>query len=207
MTTSNTGHPPQTRDQVLVAHAAGMIARTSLSTADFAQALAAELHALAPVKAEAEGVPNFAALAEVGAADPFIKATASWLKRVQRWLAGDVDLPSWLEEGWVLALAPDWREACVNELAARHGLIGARDLGLQGCPVTAFGQLVSRLGAAVEATGTVLADGRICEADLPELPRMIEALLAVESRSCELRRAAENVLAAAGKAQALRVVS
>ncbi len=205
MTTSKAGHAV-TRDQVLVAHAAGMIARTSLSTADFAQALAAELHALAPVKADAEGVPNFAALAEVGAADPFIKATASWLKRVQRWLAGDVDLPSWIEEGWVLALAPEWREACVNELAARHGLIGARDLGVEGCPVTAFGQLVSRLGAAVEATGVVLADGRICEHDLPDLPRMIDALLAVESRSCELRRAAENVLAAAGEAHALRVV-
>ncbi|MGA4442582.1 hypothetical protein ACPA2N_25800 [Ectopseudomonas hydrolytica] len=206
MTTSKAGHAV-TRDQVLVAHAAEMIARTSMSTPGFAQALAAQLYALAPVKAEAEGVPNFEALAEVGAAEPFIKATASWLKRVQRWLAGDVDLPAWTEEGWVLALEPEWRERCVNELAARHGLIGARDLGLDGCPVTAFGQLVSRLGAAVEATGVVLADGKITEKDLPDLPRMIEALLAVESRSCELRRAAENVLAAVGKAQALRVVS
>ena len=205
MTTSKAGQAP-TRDQVLVAHAADQIARTAMSTADFAQALAAQLYALAPVKAEAAGVPNFVALADVGAADPFIKATASWLKRVQRWLDGDVDLPAWLEESWVLALAPDWRERCVNELAARHGLIGARDLGLQGCPVTAFGQLVSRLGAAVEATGMVLADGRICEADLPDLPRMVEALLAVESRSCELRRAAENVLAQAGHAVPLRVV-
>lgn len=205
MTTSKAGHAP-TRDQVLVAHAAEMIARTSMSTAGFAQALAAQLYALAPVKAEAAGVPNFAALAEVGAAEPFIKATDAWLKRCQRWLGGDVEFPSWIEEAWVQALAPEWRERCVNELAARHGLIGARDLGLEGCPVTAFGQLVSRLGAAVEATGVVLADGRINDSDLPELPRMVEALLAVESRSCELRRAAENVLALAGQAQPLRVV-
>lgn len=204
MTTSKAGHAV-TRDQVLVAHAADQIARTSTSTPEFAQALAAQLYALAPVKADAAGVPNFVALADVGAADPFIKATASWLKRVQRWLDGDVDLPSWVEEAWVLALEPEWRERCVNELAARHGLIGARDLGLQGCPVTAFGQLVSRLGAAVEATGTVLADGRICEGDLPHLPRMVEALLAVESRSCELRRAAGNVLAVAGHEVKLRV--
>ena len=205
MTTSKAGHAV-TRDQVLVAHAAEMIARTSMSTPGFAQALASQLYALAPVKADAAGVPNFAALAEVGAADPFIKATASWLKRVQRWIDGDVDLPSWVEEAWVLALEPEWRERCVNELAARHGLVGARDLGLQGCPVTAFGQLVSRLGGAVEATGVVLADGRISAEDLPVLPRMIEALLAVESRSCELRRAAENVLAQAGHAVPLRVV-
>lgn len=205
MTTSKAGHAV-TRDQVLVAHAAEMIARTSMSTAGFAQALAAQLYALAPVKAEAAGVPNFVALADVGAADPFIKATASWLKRVQRWIDGDVDLPTWVEEAWVLALDPEWRERCVNELAARHGLIGARDLGLEGCPVTAFGQLVSRLGAAVEATGVVLADGRINDSDLPDLPRMVEALRAVESRSCELRRAAGNVLAQAGHAVPLRVV-
>lgn len=205
MTTSKAGHAV-TRDQVLVAHAAEMIARTSMSTPGFAQSLAARLYELAPVKAEAAGVPNFGALADVGAADPFIKATASWLKRVQRWIDGDVDLPAWVEEAWVLALEPEWRERCVNELAARHGLIGARDLGLEGCPVTAFGQLVSRLGAAVEATGVVLADGRITDRDLPDLPRMVEALLAVESRSCELRRAAENVLAQAGHAVPLRVV-
>ena len=205
MTTSKAGHAV-TRDQVLVAHAAEMIARTSLSTPGFAQALAAQLYQLSPVKADSAGVPNFSALADVGAADPFIKATASWLKRVQRWLDGDVDLPAWVEEAWVLALEPEWRERCVNELAARHGLIGARGLGFEACPMTAFGQLVSRLGAAVEATGKVLADGRICDEDREDLPAMIEALLAVESRAHELRRAAENVLAEAGSAVPLRVV-
>jgi hypothetical protein len=83
----------------------------------------------------------------------------------------------------------------VNELASRYGLVGARALDTEGCPVTAFGQLVARLGGTVEACGVVLADGRIDEQDLPYLPAMIESLLALESRACELRRVAENTLA------------
>jgi hypothetical protein len=207
VTSSNPRQLSQTRDQVLVAHAAEMIARTSLSQAKFAHALAEQLHALVPGKAVEADAPDFNALKSSNDGAAFMKITGNWLKRVQRWLNGDIDLPSWVEEAWVRALDAEYRERCVNELASRHGLIGARDLGLDGCPVTAFGQLVSRLGAAVEATGVVLADGRICEQDLAELPHMIEALLAVESRSCELRRAAENVLADAGRAVPLRVVS
>lgn len=204
MTTSKAGHAV-TRDQVLVAHAAEMLARTSMSTAGFAQALAAQLYALAPVKAQTEGVPNFEVLASAGTAEPFIKATASWLKRAQRWLSGDVEFPSWIEEAWVLALEPEWRERCVNELAARHGLIGARAIGTDGCAVTAFGHLVSRLGGTVEACGVVLADGRIDAADVPHLPAMVEALLVLESRAHELRRVAENQLAADASSP-LRVV-
>ncbi|MFD2884158.1 hypothetical protein ACFS4T_21385 [Pseudomonas lini] len=39
----------QTRDQVLVAHAANQIARTSLSQDDFAQALSREIYLIVPV--------------------------------------------------------------------------------------------------------------------------------------------------------------
>lgn len=195
-----------TRDQVLVAHAAEMIARTSFSQDRFAQALAAQLHELAPLKAAGSSVPDFALLAFAGDAAPFLKATASWLKRVQRWLTGEVDLPAWVEEGWVRALDEEYRERCTNELAARYGLVGARELGGDACPVSAFGQLVARLGAAVEAAGAVLADQKIDAADVPLLPEAIERLLAVESRSCEIRRAMENVLAKHGQPTPLRVV-
>ena len=195
MAPSKARHPAESRDQVLVAHAAEMIARTSFSTPRFAQALAEQLHLLVPVKAVDAGVPDLVALAAAGDAAPFLKASASWLKRVQRWLDGEVDLPSWLEEAWVQALEPDYRERCVNELAARHGLIGARALGGEDCQMTSFAQLVTRMGQAVEAGSAVLADGRIDAADLPSLPDFIDKLLAVESRACELRRKAENELA------------
>ena len=53
------GHSAQTRDQVLVAHAANQIARTSLSQDDFAQALSRELYLVCPEKAVAKEVPDF----------------------------------------------------------------------------------------------------------------------------------------------------
>jgi len=93
---------------VLIAHAANQIARTSMSQDDFAQALSRELHLSCPDKAAAKEVPDFAALTDVS---EFVKATGRWLKRVQCWFSGDQDMPSWLEESWVNALEPEFRQA------------------------------------------------------------------------------------------------
>ena len=95
----------------------------------------------------------------------------------------------------------------MNELASRHGLLGARDQGGEACPVLAFGQLIARLGEAVEATGCVLADGKIDAQDLPLLPAAIDKLLAVESRACEVRRRMENVLAEHNGPHTLRIAN
>jgi len=194
MTTSSSRPRTNSRDQVLVAHAVEMIARTSFSQDRFAQALAAELHAQIPEKATAERVPDFERLQQEGNAEGYLKAAGSWLRRVSRYLAGENDLPSWIEEGWVQALAPEYRERCINELAARHGLIGAREAGTEGCALTAFGQLVGRLGDVVEHAGAVLADGKIDEADLPLLPEAIRSLAAVEARAHEMRLRMQRVL-------------
>ncbi len=204
MNMSNTRHP-QTRDQVLVAHAAQMIARTSLSQDTFAQALSEQLHRLVPEKAAEKDVPDFKAMAAGNDTAAFLKACDRWLKRVARWLSGEVELPAWVEEAWVQALPGDYREACVNELASRYGLIGARALGAEACPVSAFGGLVRQLGLAVETCSEVLADGRIDADDLALLPALIRQLLAVESRACELRRLAENTLAAERRKTPLRL--
>lgn len=194
MNTSDFRHFPVSRDQVLVAHAQAMIARTNLAQEDFATALNACVFMLAPAKAAEKGLPNLAALMKTASVADYNRDAGKWLKRVERWLAGDVELPSWVEEAWVQALAPEYREHCINELAARHGLVGARQQAAGAAhPATVFGQLISRLGNAVEAGSEVLADGHIDLQDLPLLPALIEQLLAVESRACELRRFAENV--------------
>ena len=206
MTPSKSRQLHLSRDQVLVAHAAEMIARTSMSQDKFAQVLAAQLHVLVPGKAAESHVPDFDALAASNDATTFLKASGSWLKRVQRWIGGDIELPSWVEEAWVLALDAEYQERCLNELASRHGLIGARALDAASCPVSAFGQLVTRLGAAVEATSEVLSDGKIDASDLPLLPEAIDKLLAVESRAHELRRRMENELAILVGGKPLRAV-
>ncbi|MDF3868463.1 hypothetical protein P3W53_28670 [Pseudomonas denitrificans (nom. rej.)] len=205
MNTSNLRHI-LSRDQVLVAYASDQIARTSLSQDDFAQSLSRALYDKCPEKAAEKEVPDFESELLRCNVPEFVKATGRWLKRVQRLLSGDQEMPAWMEEGWVAALEPDWRERCLLELAARYDLVGARASAVEACPVGAFAQLVTRLGQAIELGSEVLADGKIDAADMPHLPEFIARLLAVESRACELRRKAENELAANAGAQALALV-
>lgn len=197
MQTSSSRHTVQTRDQVLVAHAANQIARTSLSQDDFAQALSRELHLSCPEKAIAKEVPDFAALTLQNDVADFVKATGRWLKRVQRWLSGDQEMPSWLEESWVNALEPEFRDHCVNELASRHGLTGARQMTSDQCANKSFGALIRALGDVIDTGSEVFDDQVMCELDLPHLPAFAKQCRQVEAKAGELGRRAEQLLAAA----------
>ncbi|CRM57613.1 hypothetical protein [Pseudomonas sp. 37 R 15] len=194
MTTSSSRQLSISRDQVLVAHAAEMIARTGFSQDDFAQVLSANLHRQIPGKAVSKDVPDFAVLVLGNDTTSFLRASGAWLRRVGRWLSGEVDLPSWVEESWVEALEGEFRDCCVNELASRHGLTGARELDGQGSPLGVFGQLVSRLGNTVALGSEILADGRIDREDLDKLPEFVDRLRSAEARCSELRSRAEAVL-------------
>lgn len=195
MQTSSSRHTVQTRDQVLVAHAANQIARTSLSQDDFAQALSRELHLSCPDKAIAKEVPDFAALTLQNDVSDFVKATGRWLKRVQRWLSGDQEMPSWLEESWVNALEPEFRDHCVNELASRHGLTGARQMTTDQCANKSFGALIRALGDVIDTGSEVFDDQVMCELDLPHLPAFAKQCRQVEAKAGELGRRAEQLLA------------
>lgn len=194
MTTSSPRQLSVSRDQVLVAHAVEMIARTCFSQDDFAQVLSAKLHQQIPAKAALKDVPDFSVFALGNDTASFLRASGAWLRRVGRWLSGEVDLPSWLEESWVEALAGDFKDSCINELASRHGLTGARELDGNGNPLGAFGQLVTRLGTTVALGSEILADGRIDADDLDKLPEFVDRLRSVEARCGELRSRAEAVL-------------
>ena len=197
MQTSSSRHILQTRDQVLVAHAANQIARTSLSQDDFAQALSRELHLSCPEKAVSKEVPDFAALTTQNDVAEFVKATGRWLKRVQRWLSGDQEMPSWLEESWVNALEPEFRDHCVNELASRHGLTGARQMTSDQCANKSFGALIRALGDVIDTGSEVFDDQVMCELDLPHLPAFAKECRQVEAKAGELGRRAEQLLASA----------
>jgi hypothetical protein len=197
MQTSSSRHTVQTRDQVLVAHAANQIARTSLSQDDFAQALSRELHLSCPEKAIAKEVPDFTLLTTQNDVADFVKATGRWLKRVQRWLSGDQEMPSWLEESWVNALEPEFRDHCINELASRHGLTGARQMTSDQCANKSFGALIRALGDVIDTGSEVFDDQVMCEQDLPHLPAFAKQCRQVEAKAGELGRRAEQLLAAA----------
>lgn len=194
MQTSSSRHTVQTRDQVLVAHAANQIARTSLSQDDFAQALSRELHLSCPEKAIAKEVPDFAALTVQNDVSDFVKATGRWLKRVQRWLSGDQEMPSWLEESWVNALEPEFRDHCLNELASRHGLTGARQMTSDQCANKSFGALIRALGDVIDTGSEVFDDQVMCEQDLPHLPAFVKQCRQVEAKAGELGRKAEQLI-------------
>ncbi|XCY77431.1 hypothetical protein QLG25_14015 [Pseudomonas sp. CBR-F] len=194
MQTSSSRHTVQTRDQVLVAHAANQIARTSLSQDDFAQALSRELHLSCPEKAIAKEVPDFAALTLQNDVADFVKATGRWLKRVQRWLNGDQEMPSWLEESWVNALDPEYRDHCLNELASRHGLTGARQMTSDQCANKSFGALIRALGDVIDTGSEVFDDQVMCELDLPHLPAFAKQCRQVEAKAGELGRKAEQLM-------------
>lgn len=98
MNMSSSGQQHISRDQVLVAHAVEMIARTGFSQDDFAQALSSNLHRQIPEKATSKDVPDFKLLVQGNDTAVFLRASGAWLRRVGRWLSGEVDLPSWLEE-------------------------------------------------------------------------------------------------------------
>ncbi|QEY62521.1 hypothetical protein FXN65_10700 [Metapseudomonas lalkuanensis] len=184
----NTSNPRRTntRDQVLRAYAQEQIARTSLSQDDFAQALSRTLHQKCHATADAERVPDFESDLLRNDTGEFIKAAGRWLKRVQRLLSGEQEMPCWMEEAWVAALEPEWRDRCVNELASRYGLTGARSQDGDFCPATSFGRLVKHIGGAVEACSAILADGQVDVNDAAELPGAIHELRSMIARAHEL---------------------
>ena len=194
MQTSSSRHTVQTRDQVLVAHAQNQIARTSLSQDDFAQALSRELYLSIPDRAKEKVVPDFNSTELTGDVNEFVKATSRWLKRVQRWLNGDQEMPSWLEESWVNALEPKYRDHCLNELASRHGLTGARQMTSDQCANKSFGALIRALGDVIDTGSEVFDDQVMCEQDLPHLPAFAKQCRQVEAKAGELRRKAEALL-------------
>lgn len=195
MQTSSSRHTVQTRDQVLVAHAQNQIARTSLSQDDFAQALSRELHLSIPDRAKKKDVPDFNSAELTGDVNEFVKATGRWLKRVQRWLSGDQEMPSWLEESWVNGLEPEYRDHCLNELASRHGLTGARQMTSDQCANKSFGALIRALGDVIDTGSEVFDDQVMCELDLPHLPAFAKQCRQVEAKAGELGRRAEQLLA------------
>ena len=194
MQTSSSRHTVQTRDQVLVAHAQNQIARTSLSQDDFAQALSRELHLSIPARSLKKDVPDFNSVELTGDVNEFVKATGRWLKRVQRWLNGNQEMPSWLEESWVNALEPEFRDHCLNELASRHGLTGARQMTSDQCANKSFGALIRALGDVIDTGSEVFDDQVMSEQDLPHLPAFAKQCRQVEAKAGELGRKAEQLL-------------
>lgn len=149
-----------TRDTVLIAHASDMLSRTSMSKEDFAENLSRALYSAAPDKSHAKDVPDLEAMTRTADHSTYARASGAWLKRVQRWLDGSVELPAWMEEAWVQAMLPEWRERCLVELSARYGLLAVRPIAADhGEAIQVFAGISKAFGQLAGVGGEVFADG------------------------------------------------
>lgn len=162
MSNSRQASHTQTRDCVLRAHAAEMIARTSLSQEDFAESLYRACVQMIGGEVLCERkVPDLDGLFAANDTAEYLKAAGRWLKRVERWLDKDgVELPAWLEEPWVTALLPEWRDRCLIELAGRYGLLAVRQIGTGPCDALhVFAGISTSFGHVAGIGGDIFADG------------------------------------------------
>lgn len=188
----------QTRDCVIRAHAAEMLARTNLAVEDFAETLyRACVQNFDSSVLAAKKVPDLDGLFAANDQSGYSKAVGRWNKRVERWLAEDgVEIPTWLEEPWVTALLPEWRERCLIELAGRYGLLAVRPVGMDGMgAMQVFGALMHRMGD-VAGLGTKVFDDLVMDSDDGQwLPDLASSLDAMAAKCTTLSRIAKKVMA------------
>lgn len=105
-----------------------------------------------------------------------------------RYLDGVVKtLPADLEDAWVLALPPLYRDDCERELAARRGMLAVRLPQGEGASMEPVAPVFAHYSGLVQALSPALADGRLGPEDRAHVPgikrqgrAVITAILALE---------------------------
>lgn len=134
-------------------------------------------------------------------ADPYAdeEANAQIVKRVVNAI---VRMPTDLEEALVLALPEPFRTACLNDLAARLGLLAAPRPAAEGAhQVVHLGDLLRDAGETLTALAPMFKDGRIDAHDAPLAKRALQCigetqalLVTIEAtiRACAVPKAKES---------------
>lgn len=157
------------RSHVLFEHTRRVLARTSLCVRKLAMTTAENY--MASVPPEYRTVPfrwGFTV-------EELCKAERHNAQVITRYLDGTVKvLPVDLEDAWVMALPEPYRGECERDLARRRNTLAVR-LVEDGTAGQAYclARLMGEFGQLVEAVAPAMADGRITEADLPHLRRII----------------------------------
>lgn len=132
--------------------------------------------------------------------DDLLKAEKHNAQQIGRYMDGTIKaLPADLEDAWVLALPEPFRSDCERELAQRRGRYSERKLaaGAAG-EVAGIGQILLEFGQLMEALGPALADGKICEADLPHARRILNESDDVIAALLTIRRAVTQIIPTGG---------
>ncbi|MGW6163841.1 hypothetical protein, partial [Bacillus altitudinis] len=101
-------------------HTTDAIRNSGHTDSSLAQAIAEQYMAdVAP----AERILHFHVGVDADSTEKALKSNGQLIARIRN---GTVKMPVDLEESWVRALPPHWRDACSRELAQRYGFLGAR---------------------------------------------------------------------------------
>lgn len=172
--------PP--RQAVVYGHTRRMLDETGMNANSFAMHVAERyLQLVAP---DVRGVPF-----RLGEGDALVAALKHNGQILRRYMDGTVKvLPADLEDAWVLALPAPYRSDCERDLAQRRGTLSvpvpegdaARAFGLAG--------LTNEFGELLQALAPALADGALCEKDLPHARRILSESDDLISQVVALRR-------------------
>ncbi|HFT7528768.1 hypothetical protein [Stenotrophomonas maltophilia] len=174
-------HEP--RSAVVFRHTTDAVRNSGHTDSSLAQAIAEQYMAdVAP----AERILHFHVGVDADSTEKALKSNGQLIARIRN---GTVKMPVDLEESWVRALPPHWRDACSRELAQRYGFLGARIPMMEPhAGVLAVARLSVEFGHTLEAITNVLADGRICPKDIPELRRALDEIGQLEAELVTAKR-------------------
>ncbi len=174
-------HEP--RSAVVFRHTTDAVRNSGHTDSSLAQAIADQY--LADV-APTERIVQFHTGTDADSIERALKANAQIVGRIRN---GTVKMPVDLEESWVRALPTQWREACSRELAQRYGFLGARIPMMEPhAGVLAVARLSVEFGHTLEALTNILADGRICAMDIPEMRRALDEMGQLEAELTTARQ-------------------
>lgn len=159
------------RDAIIAEHIAAAMRHTRLSYEAYAQAVLDHYHAnttdtLRGIKFHP--VPH---------SDPYpaMRANAQLVRRMVDGLA--VRMPVEIEESLVLSLPDPYRAACLRELAARFGLLAAKQpQASANDQAESIGTLLLRCGDSIKALAPMMQDGAITATDAHLAPAALDHL-------------------------------
>ncbi len=175
--------PP--RSAVIFAHVRAAVASTGLNLRKMSATIAETYVAL--VEPEERTVPFRSGVT----VDDIFKAEKHNAQVMARYMDGTVKvLPADLEDAVVLSLPEPHRSNCERDLARRRSILAVpMPDGTEAGDNACLARVYMEFGQFVESLAPALADGRICEADLPHARRIfnesddvITAIMALRER-------------------------
>lgn len=156
------------RSAVLYSHTRRMLDQTAMCMRKFATQVAEQYVQL--VAPDLRQVPF--RLGVVG--EDLFRAEKHNAQQISRYMDGTVKvLPADLEDAWVLSLPEPYRSDCERDLARRRGRYAATLLCESGAgQITGICALSRDFADLIQALAPAVADGRLCEADMPHAQRI-----------------------------------